>query len=272
MINLQAIFNLPNIPTGVALNRLFPTVAKVCEEYALLHQAQWQTYAAGGVMPNGKRLKNRTGEYLRSIDLVQKGTFSWVCQSTLPYAKMIEEGAPAFDMHRYLQTSAKVRISQKGRRYLIIPFRHGTPGTVGFSSVMSPEVYKMARALAPSRITSVLRLPNQIGLYEISTRQPLLIPRNTYHWGNRLPAGLGPKKHAHHKTDLYAGLVRMKTEGGGTQYMTFRVMSEGSGGWIQPAKAGQYPNKQIANQLEAPFKQAVQAAAVADYRAWVRGR
>lgn len=62
--------------------------------------------------------------------------------------------------------------------------------------------------------------------------------QNKYLWGSRLPAGLAPMLKPSHKTDPYAGMVRMKTDK--SRYLTFRTMSENSTGWIVPAKPGHY--------------------------------
>jgi hypothetical protein len=52
-----------------------------------------------------------------------------------------------------------------------------------------------------------------------------------------------------HASDPTAGMVRMQTNGG-SRYLTFRVMSENSTGWIIPAKPGSYIAKHVADSLQ----------------------
>jgi hypothetical protein len=93
-------------------------------------QVEWQSYAAGAPMPNGKTIANRTVDYLRSIIARQTGDFSGEAYSSFKYASAIEEGSPARDIKKILDFSYKVRISKKGSRYLIVPFRINSPNSV----------------------------------------------------------------------------------------------------------------------------------------------
>ena len=68
-------------------------------------------------------------------------------------------------------------------------------------------------------------------LMDRSTRQHVMVPRNIYQWGERL-AGL-PKS-----LSRYEGMVKTGSAKH-TQYMTFRIMMEGSKGWIIPPQPGQ---------------------------------
>jgi hypothetical protein len=53
-----------------------------------------------------------------------------------------------------------------------------------------------------------------------------------------------------HKSDPYAGMVRFNTGTGGSTFLTFRVMVEGSPGWIVPAKPGLWLAKTVAESLQ----------------------
>lgn len=171
-------------------------------------------------------------------------------------AYWLEKGYDSFDMKKMLDSSAKVRISKKGKRYLIIPFRHGNPNSV-IHKAMPTEIYKQAVKLRQSKI---------IGTYEegivqgaqsfkeaeiMRANNPNKVKRNLYKWGEHLNLGDDSYK-------IYNGMVRFNSnpntardkikktlskfinnsnnEKQYSTYLTFRVMSESSNGWIHPAQ------------------------------------
>ena len=72
-----------------------------------------------------------------------------------------------------------------------------------------------------------------------------------------------PKLKDHHKTDIYDSMVRFDTstpKAKSSAYMTFRVMSDKSSGWIVPAKPGLYLAKNVANQLQPLLETAIGGA------------
>ncbi len=173
-------------------------------------------------------------------------------EHTEKYAIYLEKGFDSFDMKKALATSDKVRIAKDGTRYLIIPFRHGTPGTKSFPD-MPNEVYQQAKNLDKSAISFRYREGVQQGSYSFEDAQlmkeynPKKTLRNAYTWGGRLDfTGT--------KYEKYTGLVRFeanpnnnreittgkfinKTSGEQqySTYFTFRVMSENdTDGWIHP--------------------------------------
>lgn len=185
--------------------------------------------------------------YAASVQTKMTGAYSALVWSDYRYAYEIENGRPARDLKRMLNTSMKVRRTQAGTRFLVIPFRHNADS-------MPDDVRGAARQLAPSAITGQGRrqvgqiVTSSIGggmralppaaqkaspyLTDVKTKKAATTRRNIYHWGERLGAGAGRK---------YAGMVKfedMAKPGSHTQYMTFRVMSEKSAGWIVPAKPG----------------------------------
>lgn len=97
----------------------------------------------------------------------------------------------------------------------------------------------------------------------IHTKHQFMVRKNSYKWGESLPAGLAPKLRPQHKTDIYAGMKRFDTSAGrakSSAYITFRVMSEDSKGWIIPAKAGLYLAKNVADGLQSVAEQAFSGA------------
>jgi hypothetical protein len=169
------------------------------------------------------------------------GPYSGEIVSDYRYVEDIENGRPPRDLKKMLDTSMKVRTSAKGKRYLIIPFRHNTPGNDALGQPMAEHVYAEAKQLSPSRITGQGFRQSGTGAFDVSTKRRYLVPARKYQWGSSLPAGMVPKLKPQHKTDPAAGMYRFETSPGkqrSSSYVTFRVMSEDSDGWIVPAKAG----------------------------------
>ncbi len=198
--------------------------------------------------------------YMESIDVKMTGDFSALVWSDYKNADEIEHGRPPRDLKAMLATSLKVRVSKKGKRYLIIPFRHNTPGATALAAPMPPAIYKQAKALAPSSIAGMTQRPSgQKG------KQHVMVPQAVYNWGGKLPAELAPKLKPHHKTDIYAGMYRFNTSSGkqkSSAYMTFRTMIEGSPGWIIPAQPGLFLAKKVAEEMQPIAAQAFQKAVV----------
>ncbi len=204
--------------------------------------------------------------YVNSIQMEKTGPFAVRIFTDYKNAGPIEEGRPAFDQHAYLQTSLKTRIVKggpnKGKKYLIIPFRHNTPGAEAHAMPMPQAVYKVAKTLTKSRITGQ-RLEDNVHKRIGPKGDVLQVVRNTYKWGGVLPAGIVPKTNESHKTDRYAGMVRMDTSTGkkkSSAYLTFRVMMEGKGGWIIPARPGLYLARGVSQEIQPLASTAIQAA------------
>lgn len=181
--------------------------------------------------------------YAQSIKVRMTGPFSAEVFSDYSRASEIENGSPSRDLKRMLRTSRKTRVSAKGNRYLIIPFRHNTPGNDALARTMPRAVYLYARNLAKSRVA---------GQSERLSSSGYLVPKQHYRWGDRLPQGLAPKFREHHKTDLYAGMVRMGTSSGkqySSAYLTFRTMSEKSSGWLIPRRPGVKVVEKVENKM-----------------------
>ncbi len=194
-----------------------------------------------------------------------------------PKAVFLEYGSGEYDMKQILQTSLKVRYAQDGHRYLIIPFRHGNPKSKTVNP-MPEQVYNRAKNLAPSTITGKRMEGVQQGAKDYLDAQkkiynnPQKIPRNTYRWGNRVTGNeLRDMGLADDEIRKYEGMYRFEKNPNRSQrilvqflrllsnfpavskfinrtqaanqysnYITFRVMSETSQGWIRPARPGMY--------------------------------
>lgn len=208
--------------------------------WAVAQQAQedWMTAIKDAHLWAGEKLN-----YASSIDIQMTGPFSALVASDYKYAEDIETGRPAYDLKFMLRTSAKTRMSKSGHKYLIIPFRHNV-------SSMPKAVAYAAKRLDPSRVT-----------FNTGTRVSATgatVAKHSYAWGGRLKAGSVPgmlRKHS--------GMVRFDVSTKGaprSSYMTFRVMSETSSGWIIPAQPGQNIVKGVVENLRPLAEKAFAAA------------
>lgn len=261
------------VESGPITASSFPALAGAVQALARAAHQQWLAYAQGEPLPNGQIINSRSGTYHRSIQIEQSGDYAWRIFTVLPYAEAIEHGMPARDLKKMLDSSLKVRRSKDGKRYLIIPFRWGTPGTIGFGkNVMPPQVHQFFQGEKPSSQTGMGARVSATGASDIRTRQPFLVPQARYEWGARLTQkhlgamGIGTQFGGKtYKTHPMAGMVNMRQPGasGGSShssYLTFRIMSEGSSGWKAPAVPGKYPAKAVADKIRPIAEQAIKRA------------
>lgn len=160
----------------------FPHLSYAVQAVAQAAQARWVGYARGEPLPDGEQIGIRTGEYARSIKMLPEGDFAAKVFATAPYADAIENGMPARDLKKMLGTSTKTRRAKDGTRYLIIPFRWGTPGTVGFgASNTMPDP-----ADGQKHIGAQLSPSRTVGMTTRVSATGHLIPQRIYKWGGRL--------------------------------------------------------------------------------------
>ena len=187
--------------------------------------------------------------YAQSITWKMTGYFSGYVEATYKHAEEIETGRPARDLKKMLDTSMKVRRSEKnGKRFLVIPMRHNTTGNGAHAKAMPASVHAMAQALSKSMTTgSDLRPVGEMTwmrpglgmgasakqtpfLSNPKTKQHSMTAKMSYAWGDRLSraaiAASGPQvvrgraaqaANAENKkawlaaNKNYAGMVRMDT-------------------------------------------------------------
>lgn len=242
-----------------AKSNVLPNVAKSVGEAAIAVQQRWRSIAAGS-------FHRSTGTYLRGIDEGYRYPYSndpyrAAVINTVKHARYIEDGTSPHDLKSALHTSHQVRVSKDGKRYLIIPFRHGTPrmgaGEAGAGSQramlqsMPVSVYKQAKELAVSRRLKGYAEPSVLAGGKKAYR-------GIYQWGERLKGMGNIDKRANWKSSPYEGMVRIPREepmASGGIYMTFRVMHEDSSGWMHPGT----PPMKLAEKTATEMKPVVMA-------------
>lgn len=234
---------------------VFPLLSQAVEGLAQRAAEDWSEAVYRAKLWSGEK-----DAYVASLSYRMTGDFSAEVEATYKNAEAIETGRPAYDLKQMLSTSMKVRNSKRGR-YLIIPFRHQTPGADAIGRPMPAAIYAQAKELGASAIALQGRRASGTGAYDIKTRRAMTVTARKYLWGDALPAGLAPKMLTRHHSDPYAGMHRFQT-GKGSSYISFRLMGEWqTGAWIIGAREGLYLARAVSEALqpkaEAAFQQAV---------------
>lgn len=254
MITYKLTFDLGQrleLSTGISA-QIFPLMNQAVNGIAQATAYRWTEQVYRAKMWSGEK-----DAYAKTIRYRMTGDFSAVVESDYKFAQDIESGRPARDLKKMLNTSMKVRTSKQGLRYLIIPFRHNTPGNDATGKSMPAGVYAQAKMLTLSAIVGHGRRLSGTGAWSIKTKAPATVRQRQYRWGERLEGDHLPKN--------LQGMVRMNTATGegkkSSAYLTFRVMSERSRGWIVPAQPGQWIAKRVTDEMrpkaEEVFKEAV---------------
>jgi hypothetical protein len=202
--------------------RNLPRTEIAAKTAASIIRNAWRGYAMGGSLGGIEQLKKPSGGYARSIKINQLGPLSYEIFSDAPIAEWLEKGTSAFDMKKTHTIGPRSRVSLKGYPYLIVPFRWGTPKTVGFRNVMTSSVYKVVKAkeFQATRVTMDTH-------FEMNARGKD-VERHEYSsadeknpWGSTLQTHMDEDV-----TDNMVGMSKMAGQGGKSSgYFTFRVIS-----------------------------------------------
>lgn len=243
-VDLSALMEQKQVITA----QVFPLLNQAVNAVAQQAAVNWKEAVLRAKLWSGEK-----DAYVATIRYEMTGDFSAVVMSDYKHAEEIETGRPARDLKKMLDTSLKVRQTKKGTRYLIIPFRHGTPGNNAHGPSMPQHVYDIAKDLKASKVTGQKQRPSGTGAMDIKTKKYLTVNQNVYAWGGSLAAGsMGPNMKG--KSDRFAGMVRFDTSTPGgsksSSYITFRVMSENSKGWIIPPQPGLHLAENVAKELQ----------------------
>ncbi len=264
---------------SAAINRdIFPLLNQSVQTIAAQTTQNWQEAILRARLWSGER-----DAYAKSVTWRMTGDFTAIVESDYQHAATIETGRPAYDLKRMLNTSVKVRTTENGKRFLVIPFRHNTPGQTAHANAMPVSVYQIMKKMTASHVVSqgtrpsgeVTRLSPKTGMFPSAHQNPHLydrassehvqVNRNRYVWGGRLSRetlkGLGLDSTAQRHMQ---GMVRMQTGTANktsSSSMTFRIMIQGQSGWVIPAQPGQYLAKKVVEDMR-PKAQAAFAEAV----------
>ena len=253
---------------GIINKEVFPYLHQAVNAVGNKVAQNWQEEVYKAKLWSGEKDK-----YAKSISWQMTGDFSGYVEATYKWAEEIESGRPERDLKKMLNTSLKVRRTKTGKRFLVIPFRHNVKD-------MPDELYAQAKALEASKVTGqtqrrsgeITFLSRKTGmlpakrqtpfLTNIKTHGPQMVNQSQYQWGGRIHAGyFGPNPKG--KVDHAAGMVRFDTSSGkqkSSAYMTFRIMMEGSQGWIVKPQPGKWIARKVADDMRPKAEQAFQAA------------
>ena len=213
----------------VISGKTMPKTAKAMRAGSALIACTWKSYVMGSPIPGSSmRVKNAIPEYASSIKVRTVSPFFHQIYTDYSRAKDLEQGTKSLDMKKTHPYGPRGRVSKDGVPYNIIPFRHGTPGSLT-SPPMPSALYRRIQQEIKSgqmQLSSVAkgktRSPNAKGE---------LIPRARYNWGSRISGGV----------DRFEGMVAMNVSTPSskrTEYLTFRVISKNSPSfkWIVKAR------------------------------------
>jgi len=239
------------VPQGIFAKLTPPQIDEVLGNLAAAARNHWIRLAEGDT----SHLRH---DYISGILPVETKFMQATVTLVGEVAHMLENGDPAtLDMRTTLlgPNVPEAPFGKKGKRraaaghfYRAVPFRHTTPGSkdsprgktigqemgsaysgheaVADAKKLGKEIYGWAKKLSPSRSA----------------------PGGGTVYGGRLKAGHAPKLRAHHKTDIYAGMIKEKKvyeKADQSQYFTFRTISEAvTIGWMRgPIPARNYAQK-----------------------------
>jgi hypothetical protein len=166
-------------------------------------------------------------------------------------ANAVERGLDLYDMRDTL-LNERAHTSRDGHRYRAIPFRHGTPGSQGQAGAPMGSQYG-ARSAGSRALSGGMSAGQAAELGKAVYAQAKRL-RGRQRLGRRTQVPLGrevellegrarqmiqvPLLAAHHTTDIYAGMQRVRKTYARTtqsQYITFRTISDRTlTGWQHP--------------------------------------
>jgi hypothetical protein len=233
-VNDQALYEM--LTRLSPFGRNLPMTEIATKTAASVIRDAWRGYAMGGSLGGIEKLKNPSGGYARSIKINKLGPLFFEIYSEASIAEWLEKGTPSFDMKTTHTKGPRSRVSLKGYPYLIVPFRWGTPKTVGFRNVMPQSVYNIVKNKKKFRQTKTLDTTH----YEPNARGEN-VERHEYSgtddkgiWGDQLKADMSEDV-----TPNMEGMSSMLGQGGkASGYFTFRVISSNPDAnptsWIHP--------------------------------------
>jgi hypothetical protein len=238
-----------------------PITKHTMEEAADQIAKDWRTFAAGGELDGVKPLPRPNRSYLFGVKTRTLGFFCHEIYNESRVARQIEEGTPELDMKTTHPYGPKSRVSKKGIPYLIVPFRWGTPRTVGFRNIMPEAVHNIVKKFK--------KMEKLVGADESDYKTPNargeMVGRAQYNKGYDRLSGMDEDK------SRMDGMVRTKDETGKDRaggYLTFRIISANSPAesWIRPRVEPRYVVDALVELNREFVNIAVEAAVMEDIR------
>jgi len=190
----------------------------------------------------------------------------------------VENGWAGGDMKTWMLAGRNAKVGKDGKRYNTVPFRHMGPGASGRDAPPMGSAHGPTPAAPSRRVGGGMTAEDAARLGRRVLKAAKALSATTSHpdtgttWGGRLEAGLAPILRPHHKTDIYAGMVRQeKTYRAATQnqYTTFRRISENSDpeAWVHPGIEGRHLFREAADYANVAASDLIGRA----FRAFARG-
>jgi hypothetical protein len=255
---------------------LFPNSLHALKRLADAAEERWRGIAEGAIpLDSGKIMHKWGGEYSQSISTkpVTRPTdgslIGYEISSSDPKAYWLEVGTSAWDMRKLLNTSHKVRQTAEGKRYLVMPFRWGTPGTLVVGAYVNREMPESVHQFMLTRIKESF----VTGTYqEASILDPnVSVTRYRYQWGDHLTPndvaslGLDPNdKPGKHMVGMYR--FNDPEAGRHAHHTTFRTLSDNSapGTWIHPGTEPHLVAASVTTWVERVYRRYMESALDAD--------
>ena len=173
-------FDLGNVPgiANVINGQLMPLLSKAVNGVGNAAAAKWKEHVYKAKLWSGEK-----DAYADSITWnFAPGSLSGFVEATYKHAEEIETGRPARDLKKMLNTSLKVRRTESGKRFLVIPIRHNVPGNNAHAKAMPANVHAIASQMAKSSVTGtgqrpvgeVTRMSPKIGMQASPNQSPYL--------------------------------------------------------------------------------------------------
>lgn len=260
MIIIQSFTNL--IPESLIKNISDAVAEQAVDDIATYARAMWVELAQEG-------LQSTAQSYIKGIsDVIVEANGRRKITLSGAQAMSIETDQAAYDMRKTL-LGPRVPVvprgsgmkgkhqNKQGGFYRAIPFYHQGPSTVGVGGTPIGRPYMKKRGL------DVQAMANKIFAAAKKLKATKGVAGQKITYGGRLPAGMAPKLKRHHKTDIYAGMIRQSkfyNKVAQSKMVTFRMISTTSGhakSWMRKATKGKQYARKVANEVKRSIAPAV---------------
>jgi hypothetical protein len=242
-----------------------PATAAAMKNAAAIVGSVWKGYATGAnTLPGVPPMKKPSRGYADGITIKPNGPFDYFVLNPSKIAEYLEDGTDEFDMKETHTKGPRSRVSKKGIPYLIVPFRWGTPDTLGFRNVMPVEIYAMVKKAKFEK--SVV---DETTHNEPNARGENVDRWNYEKWGSRLNINqiIEADDSGTSLNQMFNmnGMVRMDTSTKNKKYSgyyTFRVISANGkpGSWIKPATPARRVTEGVVREAEEDVNAILDAA------------